>query len=113
MGMEDQLQAKCYQWLHNTYPELRGFFFAVPNGGYRDIREAAKLQATGVVPGIPDLILVWPVLVGFELKSAKGRRSPSQENIAQRWGSKSIPIHIIKEFSTFSRIIAEIYAKKP
>jgi hypothetical protein len=33
--------------------------FHVPNGGERDKREAAKLKAMGVLPGVSDLVFVW------------------------------------------------------
>lgn len=38
------------------YPELV-WFFAVPNGAYRDKREAAKLKASGVRAGVSDYVL--------------------------------------------------------
>lgn len=36
-------------WLH-----------AIPNGGFRNAREAARLKAEGVTPGVADLLLPWP-----------------------------------------------------
>lgn len=66
---EDQLQAKCWQWAWNEYPMLRRILWAVPNGGARDIRVAAKLQATGVIPGPHDLHMIWNgTFYTFELK---------------------------------------------
>lgn len=109
MQSEDQLQAICYQWLHNTYPQFRGFFFAVPNGGFRDIREAQKLKATGTVPGIPDCILVWPVLIGFEFKKENGVLSEAQRKIHTLWASKMIVVHIIKDFSNFKLVIESLF----
>ena len=32
-------------------------FAAVPNGGRRDRREAARLKASGVRPGVPDILI--------------------------------------------------------
>lgn len=34
--------------------------FAIPNGGYRNAREAAKLKREGVLAGVSDLILAIP-----------------------------------------------------
>src|SRR5262245_29772108 len=34
-------------------------FWHTPNGGYRDDREAAKLKAMGVMPGVSDLQFHW------------------------------------------------------
>lgn len=55
-------------------------WFAVPNGGARHIRVAAKLKAEGVRPGVPDLCFVLPGghFAGLELKSEKGRLSEHQ-----------------------------------
>jgi hypothetical protein len=66
---EDQLQAKCWQWGWNTFPQVRRIFWAVPNGGDRNMVTAVKLQATGVIPGPHDLHLIWNgILWTFELK---------------------------------------------
>lgn len=57
------------------------FVFAVPNGGSRNIIEAANLKAQGVMAGVSDLILLLPKKVYFiELKNpnGKGRQSPAQ-----------------------------------
>lgn len=46
----------CLAWLH-----------AVPNGGYRNQKEAVILKKEGVTPGIGDLFLPWPKFFGGEL----------------------------------------------
>lgn len=74
------------------YPELR-LMFAIPNGGTRDKKEAAKLKATGVKPGVPDLMLPVPRHGYYGLyielkrpateKSAKGQVSAPQRDFWQ------------------------------
>ena len=60
-------------------------WFAVPNGGARRRTEAAILKGMGVVPGIPDLILVRAGhMFGLELKAETGRLSDDQR-AAQAW----------------------------
>lgn len=57
------------------------YVFAVPNGGSRNVIEAANLKAQGVMAGVSDLILLLPHKVYFiELKNpnGKGRQSPAQ-----------------------------------
>lgn len=57
------------------------YVFAVPNGGSRNVIEAANLKAQGVMAGVSDLILLLPNKVYFiELKNpnGKGRQSPAQ-----------------------------------
>lgn len=83
---EAELQGAVIQYLRLA---LRppAFAFAVPNGGSRDKREAAKLRWQGVLPGVPDLILAFPPqstghrAAGIELKSATGRLSPEQRDV--------------------------------
>ena len=56
--------------------------FHVPNGGKRHVWEAAKFKRMGVVPGIPDiLILQGGHLYGIELKVGKAKQTGSQKQI--------------------------------
>jgi len=75
---EDQEQMAFVQWFRRQFPAVR--IFAIPSGGHRHIAVAAKLKATGVVPGIPDLFIPeWKVWV--EMKRVKGGRlSPHQKD---------------------------------
>ena len=38
------------------HPKLR-WMFAIPNGGYRDVREATRLKKQGVKSGVSDMFL--------------------------------------------------------
>lgn len=76
---EDQEQIKLATWL--TKQGIR--FYAIPNGGKRNLFEALKLKRMGVSAGIPDLCI--PIPSGsyhglyLELKRAfKGRVSEFQ-----------------------------------
>lgn len=56
------------------------FWFHPANGGGRSKAEAGRLKAMGVVPGVPDLmLLIEGRCYGLELKSSKGRLSPAQK----------------------------------
>lgn len=75
---EHQEQCALFEWAawqEGVWPELR-LLHAIPNGGKRDIRTAARLKAEGVKPGVPDIFL--PVSRGgkhglyIELKRRKG-----------------------------------------
>lgn len=46
---EDNLQATCFQWFWNSFPDLRRTLWHVPNGGNRNAREGAKFKAMGVI----------------------------------------------------------------
>lgn len=78
--IEDVIQAQIVSLLENhAIPML--IWFAVPNGGKRDIRTAVKLKATGTKAGIPDLVFICPrtrVSHFIEVKKPKGRLSKEQ-----------------------------------
>jgi hypothetical protein len=105
---EDKLQSLCYQWAHNEFAAIRGLFFSVPNGGTRNLREAQLLKATGLVAGIPDMILLFPKVVGFEFKSVNGVLSERQKYIHERWRIAGIEVHIVKDFEEFKKIFGSI-----
>jgi len=66
---EDYEQMMLVQWFRRTYPEVR--IFSVPNGGYRHPAVAAKMKATGVAKGVPDLFVpAWGLWI--EMKRQKG-----------------------------------------
>lgn len=59
-GSEDGHQLAILLWAAynlNKYPDLKWLHHS-PNGGFRNIREAAKLKAMGVKRGFPDLNLL-------------------------------------------------------
>lgn len=108
---EAKLQATCFQWAYNTYPGIRGFIFHIPNGGSRDVREAMTMRAIGVTAGIPDVLLIYPVIIAFEFKSETGRLSEAQNAIHKKWTEKGIPVHVVKSFDQFKDIITPILSK--
>ena len=107
---EEKLQAECYQWALNTYTELRfGLLFSVPNGGTRNKIEAMMLKATGVVAGIPDLILLnRGKCYGIELKIEKGRVSEKQKQVHEKWNQQGIETFICWNFEEFKELVTKI-----
>lgn len=74
-------QVKLFDWAADR-PEL-DLMHAIPNGGLRDIRVAARLKQEGVKAGVPDIFLPLPRGgkhgLYIELKRRKyGRVSPDQ-----------------------------------
>ena len=53
---EADMQAAFFKWLLYQYPHLRNLCFHIPNGGSRNIKEAANLKRQGVLAGVPDII---------------------------------------------------------
>jgi hypothetical protein len=73
---EHQEQRDLVRWFRRKYAPVR--IFAIPNGGYRSMTDAAKFKAEGLSAGIPDLFVpAWRLWV--EMKRQKGGRvSPEQ-----------------------------------
>ena len=71
MPTEHQEQVKLV-----GYMRRKGWTFcAIPNGGSRSSAiEGARLRASGLQRGFPDLLLFWPVQAAIELKRQKGGR---------------------------------------
>ena len=66
---EDHEQMMFVQWFRRTYSEVR--ILSVPNGGHRHIAVAAKMKATGLSKGVPDLFIPkWDMWI--EMKRTKG-----------------------------------------
>jgi hypothetical protein len=84
---EDSEQIHLVAWLElmkKTHPDV--LYHSVPNGGWRHMATAARLKATGAMPGVPDLF--FPVArQGFhglyvELKRTRGGRLSENQ---KRW----------------------------
>lgn len=89
---EDNEQKALFQWarIYNIpsppcldHPKLADYLFAIPNGGKRNIREAARLKAQGVKAGVYDAFLPIPKQ-GFhglwiELKVGKNKPTDKQQ----------------------------------
>ncbi len=59
---EHDEQVALFQWAkmrEEQIPELK-LLHAIPNGGHRHKAVAAKMQAEGVKPGVPDIFLPVP-----------------------------------------------------
>lgn len=79
MTAEDYVQASIIAYLRRVL--IDGVAFAIPNGGKRSISVARVLKATGVLPGVSDLIILLPgKTICAEVKTAKGRVSPEQRD---------------------------------
>jgi hypothetical protein len=55
---EEDEQQVFVEWVEARLPDVK--FFAVPNGGKRHPKTAARLKATGVKAGVPDLVFPEP-----------------------------------------------------
>ena len=82
---ENLLQAACFTWANNNYPQIRGLLWAVTNQkGTRSAREMQMLKSMGQRPGVHDLHLFYKGLFfTFELKMPGNYMTESQREWAR------------------------------
>lgn len=86
MSKEDQLQKEVVKYLRLQYPGV--LFFHCPNGGKRNVIEAAKFKTMGVLPGVSDLIIPEPNKyyngLIIELKVGSNKPTDSQKDFMSK-----------------------------
>lgn len=103
--IESSTQKTCVTWFRLQYPHYSNVLFAVPNGGYRNAREAARMKAEGTVAGVADIILL-VARNGYnslcvEFKTATGKQSALQkqwQKDAEDAGNKYVICRSFDEF---------------
>lgn len=83
MKREAQLQEACITIFRYQFPKLSKMLIHVPNGGSRNIVEAANMKKQGVVAGVSDLLLLVPRggygCLCIEMKTKDGKQSDYQK----------------------------------
>lgn len=108
---EDYVQNQIWEWYTNTFclkhHNPRNLIFSVPNGGKRDAREAKKLQLTGLLPGVSDLIVIHNGVVLFvEVKKPiGGRQEDAQKDFQMRVESLGFKYYIVRSLEEFQQTI--------
>lgn len=111
--LEDSLQASIVDYHRRAVPEEAAILFAVPNGGRRSPREAARLKRQGVLAGVSDLILVtYERTVFLEVKLAKSllqdretRQSDSQREFQARVEGLGHPYRVIRSLEDYAAVL--------
>lgn len=90
-------QVQFVQWFRLAYPQC--FIFAIPNGEYRAMTVAKRLKAEGVVPGVPDLMILTPSgkSIFVEMKRQKGGSlSAKQKDVINKIERLGFPVSVCK-----------------
>ncbi len=115
MSSESLEQQKFIEWCKLSKCKYHNLdrIFAIPNGGYRAAREAAKLKREGVTSGVPDLCLPVPRHgyhgLYIEMKHGKGKPSANQKewiNYLNEVGYKAV---LAWEFEGAVKVIEDYY----
>ena len=109
---EERLQVSCVSWFDYQYPQFRQLLFAVPNGGSRNVIEAANLKKQGVRAGVSDLVFLYPSFrysfLCIEFKTIKGKQSDEQKHFETLIDGQTQGLYkIIRSFEEFKEIIED------
>lgn len=105
---EARLQAKCVQWLWNTYPETRGCFLLIDNNATSAIGTLQK-RAMGMVKGAADTMFFWRGdLYFFEFKIRNNKQSEAQKNFEKIALIHAKNYSVIYTFENFCEAIKSI-----
>jgi len=108
---EDILQQACIRWMAYDWPKYSALLIHIPNGGKRNIKEAARFKSMGVRAGVPDLFLAVPCgfIAGLwiELKSEKGTCTDHQKEMQKRLVEAGYSFKLIRSLDEFIAIVDE------
>ena len=110
---EHVLQRNVVKWCNGLGKQLvRGRFFAVPNGGFRDKKTASKLKAEGVRPGAPDLVFFASPgrVLWVEMKNGtQGKLSEAQKQLHQLMRDNAHDVTVCRDLVETINVISQFY----
>jgi hypothetical protein len=102
---EIQLQAACFQWFWNTYPDERGLLYMNYNNA-KNQSHGAILKAIGMVAGVADLTLLTKNGAMFiELKTEVGKQSPTQKQWEAKVREYGYQYHVVRTLEEFKSLV--------
>jgi hypothetical protein len=102
---EIQLQAACFQWFWNTYPDERGLLYMNYNNA-KNKSHGAILKAIGMVAGVADLTLLTKSgAVFIELKTEIGKQSPMQKQWEAKVREYGYQYHVVRTLEEFKQLV--------
>lgn len=114
---EGKIQAACYQFFWNEYPQYRGLYFAVPNENNRADSNAitgAIRRSMGVYHGVADTLMLIPRGqyhgLAIEYKDEKGRQSEHQVVWQKLVEAQGYRYEVCRSLAQFKGIIEEYLA---
>ena len=103
---ESKFQCDVVNLLDPLEQAGRLLYFAVPNGGKRNRREAAQLNNQGLRRGVPDLFVIMDEgIEGWELKTPDGKQSEDQKRWQAMLESFGIPYRLIRSIDDAKAVL--------
>lgn len=110
-NLEHKFQVALVKWIRLQYPQL--LFFAVPNGGHRNIRTAMAMKAEGQLAGCADLLFFKDNrFMAIELKVGKNKPTMEQNLFANRWVNEGGKYYVVYNFDQAKIIIDNFLIKQ-
>ncbi len=113
--IEDDHQKALFKWAANI-PELR-WMHAIPNGGKRNVREAARLKAQGTKSGVWDIFLPIPTNgyhgLYIEMKAGKNKLTKNQHEFGDFVHKQGYLTHTAYSWLEAKQVICDYMGYKP
>jgi rhodanese-related sulfurtransferase len=105
---EDDLQRAVFKYLRWSLP-ADGEVIAIPNGGQRHSKAAARLAGLGVRPGAPDLWVGWRRnTFWIELKTPIGQVSEVQRQMHTKLTHCGFPVLVCRSVAGVENSLREL-----
>lgn len=111
---EGKIQAECFAWFWNEFPQYRKLLFHVPNENDRadsNPIQGAIRKSLGVVPGVSDLILLVPRdshgALLIEMKDEKGTQKPAQKEWQTLVEAQGYKYCLCRSLAQFKNVISD------
>lgn len=103
--LESPIQRAILEAIWAAFPDVLAY--SIPNGGYiLDPRTVAKLKWLGLLPGMPDLGLLWTRGHGFiETKSERGVLSDDQKSVHAILRAKGHNVEVCRSADDAIRVL--------
>jgi hypothetical protein len=106
---ESQIQKDFVSWFRKRYTTIEPLFFAVGNGGARNVWTAKIMKDEGVRAGVSDLILLIPrhgyAGLLIETKTPDGKQSDSQKTFEKLAKQYKYLYVIMRDLPTFQQLM--------
>lgn len=115
---EGRIQAECFAWFWNEFPQFRKTLFHVPNENDREdsnMIQGAIRKSLGVVAGVADLLFL--VARGgyhglcIEMKDERGTQKPAQKEWQAVIEAQGFKYVICRSLPQFKEIILDYLAE--
>jgi len=106
---EDRLQADCYLWYCENFPDERDFLWMQYNTPKNAV-QGAKLKAMGMRAGVSDLAYLHPCgrMYFIELKTRSGVQSKKQKDWEQSVTARDARYFLVRNLEEFKKIFADL-----